>query len=175
MFSKLYKLGRMIEWNHCNLDQWLLLVYHLGPVKRICVFEHSVMTNFNCAYPAIQRGQGSGFLSEGSSWLNACMSEQRRFCRYQRYQICLTLSILCVPLWFRNLLDVVVVGLRNWKCKIVKWYLLFSHNLYVCYPGDTSIATSYTICQCCETIFTTRSEAIRQQTKCWQVHTGEFK
>ena len=38
-----------------------------GPVKRICVFEHSVMTNFNCACPAIQRGQGSGFLSEGSS------------------------------------------------------------------------------------------------------------
>ena len=36
-------------------------------VKRICVFEHSVMTNFNCACPVIQRGQGSGFLSEGSS------------------------------------------------------------------------------------------------------------
>ena len=40
---------------------------HIGPAKRICVFEHSVMTNFNCACPAIQRGQGSGFLSEGSS------------------------------------------------------------------------------------------------------------
>ena len=51
----------------------------LSPVKRICVFEHSVMTNFNCACPAIQRGQGSGFLFEGSSWLTACMSEQRRF------------------------------------------------------------------------------------------------
>ena len=50
-------------------------------VKRICVFEHSVMTNFNCACPAIHRGQGSGFLSEGSSWLTACMSEQRRFRR----------------------------------------------------------------------------------------------
>ena len=37
------------------------------PVKQICVFEHSVMTNFNCACPAIQRGQGSGFPSEGSS------------------------------------------------------------------------------------------------------------
>ena len=57
-------------WRHC-----------LSPVKRICVFKHSVMTNFNCAYPAIQRGQGSGFLSEGSSWLTACMSEQRRFWR----------------------------------------------------------------------------------------------
>ena len=29
---------------------------YLSPVKRICVFEHSVMTNFNCACPAIQRG-----------------------------------------------------------------------------------------------------------------------
>ena len=55
--------------------------FHLSPVKRICVFEHSVITNFNCACPAIQRGQRSGFLSEGSSWLNACMSEQRRFWR----------------------------------------------------------------------------------------------
>ena len=53
----------------------------MSPVKRICVFEHSVMTNFNCACPAIQRGQGSGFLSEGSSWFTACMSEQRRFWR----------------------------------------------------------------------------------------------
>ena len=55
---------------------------YMGPVKRICVFEHSVMTNFNCACPAIQRGQGSGFLSEGSSWLTACMSGQRRFFLY---------------------------------------------------------------------------------------------
>ena len=55
--------------------------YLMWRVKRICVFEHSVMTkNFNCACPAIQKGQGSGFLSEGSSsWLPACMSEQRRF------------------------------------------------------------------------------------------------
>ena len=54
---------------------------HLDRVKQICVFEHSVMTNFNCACPAVQRGQGSGFLSEGSFWLTACMSEQRRFWR----------------------------------------------------------------------------------------------
>ena len=40
---------------------------YMSPVKRICVFEHSVMTYFNCACPAIQRGQGSGFLSEDSS------------------------------------------------------------------------------------------------------------
>ena len=45
----------------------LRLLLYLSPVKRICVFEHSVITNFNCACPAIQRGQGSGFLSEGSS------------------------------------------------------------------------------------------------------------
>ena len=55
--------------------------FYMSPVKRICVFEHSVMTNFNCACPAIQRGQGSGFLSEGSTWLTACMSEQRKFWR----------------------------------------------------------------------------------------------
>ena len=45
-------------------------VFHtlnMGHVKRICVFEHSVMKNFNCACPAIQRGQGFGYLSEGSS------------------------------------------------------------------------------------------------------------
>ena len=53
----------------------------LSPVTRICVFQHSVMTNFNCACPDIQRGQGFGFLSEGSSWLTACMSEQQRFWR----------------------------------------------------------------------------------------------
>ena len=33
------------------------LFYHMWCVKRICVFEHSVMTNFNCACSAIQRGQ----------------------------------------------------------------------------------------------------------------------
>ena len=64
-----------------DIDVKLHMLNYLGPVKRICVFEHSVMTNFNCACPAIQRGQGSGFLSEGSSWLTACMSEQRRFWR----------------------------------------------------------------------------------------------
>ena len=67
-----------------NLSGYLILpcsIFKLSPVKRICVFEHSVMTNFNCACPAIQRGQGSGFLSEGSSWLTAYMSEQRRFWR----------------------------------------------------------------------------------------------
>ena len=57
------------------------IVLHMSPVKQICVFEHSVMTSFNCACPLIQRGQGSGFLSEGSSWLTACMSEQQRFWR----------------------------------------------------------------------------------------------
>ena len=51
------------------------VIFHLSPVKRICVFKHSVMTNFNCACPAIQRGQGSGFLSEGSSWLTARLGD----------------------------------------------------------------------------------------------------
>ena len=60
---------------------WNNVYHYVSPVKRICVFEHSLMTNFNCACPAIQRGQGSGCLSEGSSWLTACMSEQQRFWR----------------------------------------------------------------------------------------------
>ena len=49
------------------LIYWLTSQSQMSPVKRICVFEHSVMTKFNCACPATQRGQGSGFLSEGSS------------------------------------------------------------------------------------------------------------
>ena len=56
--------------------QAMLFFYYLSPV-----FEHYVMTNLNCACPAVQRGQGSVFLSEGSSGLTACMSEQRRFWR----------------------------------------------------------------------------------------------
>ena len=74
-----------LGWLGCYYkDNKVLLTFgngYLSPVKRICVFEHSFMTNFNCACPAIQRGQRSGFLSEGSSWLTACMSEQRRFWR----------------------------------------------------------------------------------------------
>ena len=72
------RIGDKYQIHLTQSNFWYL---HLSPVKRICVFEHSVMTNFNCACPAIQRGQGSGFLSEGSSWFTACMSEQRRFWR----------------------------------------------------------------------------------------------
>ena len=61
-----------------------LIFYKMSPVKRICVFEHSAMTNLNCACPDIQRGQGSGFLSEGSSWLTARIGD--------KYQIRLTRS-----------------------------------------------------------------------------------
>ena len=64
-----------------KISRRVIKLCHMSRVKRICVFEHSVMTHFNCACPAIQRGQGSGFLSEGSSWLTACTSEQRRFWR----------------------------------------------------------------------------------------------
>ena len=64
-----------------SIPMLLATLLYMSPAKRICVFEHSVMTNFNCACPAIQTGQGFGFLSEGSSWLIACMSEQRRFWR----------------------------------------------------------------------------------------------
>ena len=81
----------LCNYMYTNTNNFLLLMLlflykrayrdDMGRVKRICVFEHSVMTNFNCACPAIQRGQGSGFLSEGSSWPTFCMSEQRRFWR----------------------------------------------------------------------------------------------
>ena len=56
-------------FNDCISDfRFFLMNYvDMSPAKRICVFEHRVMTNFNCACPDIQRGQGSGFLSEGSS------------------------------------------------------------------------------------------------------------
>ena len=67
---------------YCLVDQYCEpLCMAVQSVLIICVFEHSVITNFNSACPAIQRGQGSGFLSEGSSWLTTCMSEQRRFWR----------------------------------------------------------------------------------------------
>ena len=53
-----------LKWVIWLVKSKLLPFNKLGRVKQICVFEHSVLTNFNCAYPAIQRGQGSGFLSE---------------------------------------------------------------------------------------------------------------
>ena len=53
--------------NTRQLDRLCPNAINMSRAKRICVFEHSVMTNFNCACQAIQRGQGSGFLSEGSS------------------------------------------------------------------------------------------------------------
>ena len=72
-------------------------VEYLSPVKRICVFEHSVITNFNCACPAIQRGQGSGFLSEGSSWASSGGSgETARMRIGDKSQIRLTRSIYCL-------------------------------------------------------------------------------
>ena len=82
--NKLFTTGSMKAVKRDLLLSTVLVsihFFHLSPVRRICVFELSVMTSFNCACPAIQRGQGSGFLSEGSSWLTACMSEQRRFWR----------------------------------------------------------------------------------------------
>ena len=76
-----YHVMLPVIWYYSDSFIHSIRYHHKSPVKRICVFEHSVITNFNCACPAIQRGQGSGFLSEGSSWLTACMSEQRRFWR----------------------------------------------------------------------------------------------
>ena len=51
--------------DHCL--SFYFISNNVSRVKRICVFEHSVMTKFNCVCPAIQRGQESWFLSEGSS------------------------------------------------------------------------------------------------------------
>ena len=72
----------ILSWGGSStLNKLHIYGLYLWCVKQICVFEHSVMLNFNCTCPAIQRGQGSGFLSEGSSWLTACMSEKQRFWR----------------------------------------------------------------------------------------------
>ena len=67
----------------------------MNPVKRICVFEHSVMTNFNCACLAIQRGQGSGETARMRrlAWTFAARIGDK-------YQIRLTQSILLDPLIF---------------------------------------------------------------------------
>ena len=43
---------------HPTSYSWQLVCSgYVSPVKRICVFEHSVMTNFNCACPANQRAR----------------------------------------------------------------------------------------------------------------------
>ena len=79
-----WKIKWKLQWepqSETAAKPWHKEEQQMSPVKRICVFEHSVITNFNCACPAIQRGQRSGFLSEGSSWLTAFISEQRRFWR----------------------------------------------------------------------------------------------
>ena len=98
MYEHWCKILYLFHNSKYNIDRsvkWLNWQGYLSPVKRICVFEHSVMTNFNCACPVIQRGHGSGFLSEGSSWFTACMSEQRRFWRdCADAQACLKPSLL---------------------------------------------------------------------------------
>ena len=44
------------------------LAQEYGPRQaNLCLRAFLVMKNFNCSCPVIQRGQGSGFLSEGSS------------------------------------------------------------------------------------------------------------
>ena len=113
------------------LKQFWLQVSHkyLWCVKQICVFEHSVMTNFNCPCPAIQRDQGSGFLSEGASWLTACHAWMRRLAWTSaarigdKYQIRLTRPIytchwlpLDKPVW-TNWLHTPMNA--NWSCDVV--------------------------------------------------------
>ena len=51
---------------HCLL--LFTLAQEYGPRQaNLCLRAFLVMKNFNCSCPVIQRGQGSGFLSEGSS------------------------------------------------------------------------------------------------------------
>ena len=81
--------------------------FQLSPDKQICVFEHSVMTNFNCACPAIQRGLDLAFclkvpLDSLLVWASSGGSgETARMCRLawtfaarigDKYQIRLTRS-----------------------------------------------------------------------------------
>ena len=42
-----------MQYRHSKLACRLEMPCKLSPIKQICVFEHSVMTNFNCACPAI--------------------------------------------------------------------------------------------------------------------------
>ena len=111
--TSIFSVSSLFNWYQAGYRDRSLQHYEsdMSRVKRICVFEHSVMTNFNCACPAIQRGQGSGFLSEGSSWLTACMSEQRRFWRDwtfaarigDKYQI-----RLARPIWLLSNLSLIM-------------------------------------------------------------------
>ena len=75
--EKWARLGRLFLPNRPL--GWTLSIF--GPRQaNLCLwaFRHD---KFNRPCPAIQRGEGSGFLSEGTSSLTACMSEQRRFWR----------------------------------------------------------------------------------------------
>ena len=62
-----------------SLDHDGALHNHLWRVKRICVFEHPYEKN-KLRMPSHSEGPGI-FLSEGSAYLTACMSEQQRFWR----------------------------------------------------------------------------------------------
>ena len=55
LYQSLYRILNLREGDNPD-DTRVLLCAYMGRVKRICVFEHSVMTNFNCACPAIHRG-----------------------------------------------------------------------------------------------------------------------
>ena len=134
-------------WN-CQVQTLSCMsVYHMSPVKRICVFEHSVTTSFNCACPAIQRGQGSGFLSEGSSWLTACMSEQWRFWRdCADAQARLNLRCSHRPDAVHMMLLFLWHNVRSWKL-----YNTMSHNtslLYQCHDALHDNVVYSTLIRC---------------------------
>ena len=81
---------------------------NISPVKRICVFEHSVMTNFSCACPAFRGARDLAFClkvpldsllvwasSEGSGETARMRRLTWTFAARigDKYQICLTRSI----------------------------------------------------------------------------------
>ena len=95
----------LFSWDSALIIVLSFFICHLWGIKRMCVFKHSVMTNFNCTCPAIQRGQGSGFLSEVPLdsllvWASSGGSVETAWMRRlawtfaafigDRYQICLT-------------------------------------------------------------------------------------
>ena len=69
MFSLIFDY---LLWNRIHKDKELFGQNNCGASSE---FVSSSIPSWQIL-TAIQRGQGSGFLSEGSSWLTACMSEQ---------------------------------------------------------------------------------------------------
>ena len=84
--SLTYRLIRIWWQTRCLLE--IMIWEDTARTKGTWIFNIIEPRQANLCLPAfrhdkflIAHAQGSGFLSEGSSWLTACMSEQRRFWR----------------------------------------------------------------------------------------------